>query len=51
MRNSYSKQNNSRIIVYTVLLALIIGVGVIAVQDIQISAEHVSQDIELKLEK
>ena len=51
MRNSYSKRNNSRIIVYTVLLALIIGIGVVAMQDIPAPTEHVSQDVELKLEK
>ena len=51
MRSSYSKQNNSKIIVYAVLFALVIGVGVVAMQDIQAPTEHVSQDVELKLEK
>ena len=51
MKSYYTKQNNSKIIVYTVLIALIIGIGVIVAQDIQAPTEHVSQDIELQLEK
>ena len=51
MKNYYSKQNNSKIIVYAVLLVLVIGAGVIVAQDIQAPTEHVSQDIELQLEK
>lgn len=51
MKSYYTKQNNSKIIVYTVMIALIIGIGVIVAQDIQAPTEHVAQDIELKLEK
>ena len=51
MNNYYNKQNNSKIIIYAVLLALIIGIGAIIVQDIQAPTEHVTQDIEVTLEK
>ncbi len=51
MKSYYSKQNNTKIIIYTVVLALILGIGAIVVQDIQAPTEHVSQDIEVKLEK
>lgn len=51
MKNYYSKQNNSKIIIYAIVLALVIGAGLIVVQDIQAPTEHVSQDVEVKLDK
>ncbi len=51
MKSYYTKQNNSKIIIYAVALIIILGIGAIVVQDIDVSAEHVSQDIEVKLEK
>jgi len=51
MKSYYSKQNNKKIVVYTIILALILGIGAVVIQDIEVPTEHVSQDIEVKLEK
>lgn len=51
MRNSYGRQNNSKVIVYAVLLALVIGMGIIVVQDIKVPVEHVSQSVNVNIEK
>jgi len=51
MKNYYTKQNSTKITVYAVVLALIIGIAAIVVQDIQAPTEQVSQEIEVKLEK
>jgi len=51
MRYSYHKQNNLKIIVYAVILAIVLGIGAVVVQDIQAPTEHVSQKINVSLEK
>ena len=51
MRNSYAKQNNSKLILYIVLIAAVLGIAAIVIQDIQIPLEHISQKIEVKLDK
>lgn len=51
MRNSYGRQNNVKIVVYAVLLALAVGMGAIVVQDIKVPVEHVSQQVKLNIEK
>lgn len=51
MRSSFSKQNNSKVIVYTIVIAVIIGIFAVVVQDIKVPTKHVSQEISLKLDK
>lgn len=51
MRDLYGKHNNSKIVFYAIALAVILGIGLIVVQDIQIPTEHVSQQISINLEK
>ena len=51
MKNYYSNKNNSKIIIYAVLVALVLGAGLIVVQDIKAPTEHISQNIEVKLDK
>ena len=51
MRKSYSATNNSKIIFYAVILAVILGIGFIVVQDIQVPSEHISQKIDVNIEK
>ena len=51
MRSSFSKQNNSKLIVYAVIIAVIAGICAVVVQDINVPAKHISQEISVKLEK
>ena len=51
MRYSYQRQSNPKIIFYAVVLALIFGVGAVIIQDIQAPTEHISQKINVNLEK
>ena len=51
MRNPYERQNNTKIIVYAVVIAIIAGIGFIVMQDISVPTEHVSQEIKVKIEK
>ena len=51
MRSPYHKQNNVKVVIYAVILALVLGVCAIAMQDIQAPTEHVSKDISVNLEK
>jgi len=51
MRYSYHKQSNVKIIFYAVGLALIFGIGIVIVQDIQVPSEHVSKEISVNIEK
>lgn len=51
MKYSYRKQNNTKIVVYAVVLALVLGICTIVVQDIQAPTEHMSKEISVKLEK
>ena len=49
MRNRYVKQNYAKTIFYAVVLALVLAVIVISLQDIQIPTEHVQQEISVNL--
>lgn len=51
MKNYYSKSNNSKIVVYAILLAVVLGIGAIVVQDIEAPTDHISQPVEVNLEK
>jgi hypothetical protein len=51
MRKTYSTTNNSKVIFYAVVLAVILGIGFVVVQDIQVPTEHISQEISVNLEK
>jgi len=51
MRKTYATTNNSKVFFYAVILAIIFGIGFIVVQDIQVPTEHISQEIDVKLEK
>lgn len=51
MKYSYRKQSNVKVIVYAVVLALVLGIGAVIVQDIQAPTEHISQEISVNLEK
>ncbi|MBR3676677.1 MAG: hypothetical protein IKN71_06050 [Alphaproteobacteria bacterium] len=51
MRDYYKKSNNTKIVVYAVILALLLGVGAVVIQDIEIPTDHVSQPVEVTLEK
>lgn len=51
MRYSYHKQSNFKIVFYAVGLALIFGIGIVVVQDIQVPSEHVSKEIGINIEK
>lgn len=51
MKYSYRKQSNVKIIVYAVILAIVLGIGAIIVQDIQAPTEHISQEIIVNIEK
>jgi hypothetical protein len=51
MRSSFSKQNNSKLIIYTIVIAVIVGICAVVVQDIKVPTKHVSQEISVKLEK
>ena len=51
MKSYYQKSNNTTIVVYAVVLALLLGIGAVVVQDIEAPTDHVSQPVEVKLEK
>ena len=51
MRDLYGRRNNGKIVFYAIALAVILGIGLIVVQDIQVPTEHVSQPISVNLEK
>lgn len=51
MRYSYRKQSNTKIIFYAVVLAVVLCIGIVVVQDIQVPTEHISQDVSINLEK
>ena len=46
-----SRQANSKIAYYAVALAIVLGIGTVILQDIQVPQEHISQKIEVNLEK
>lgn len=51
MRNYYTKSNNPRIVLYAIIIAIIAGIGFVALQDITVPTEHNSQKIEVNLKK
>ena len=51
MRNQFKRQSNSKIIIYAVVLVILLGIIAVILQDIKVPAEHVSQEIEVNLEK
>lgn len=51
MRYSYRERSNSKVVLYSVILAVVLGVGAIVVQDIQAPMEHVSKEIKVNLDK
>ena len=51
MRNQLKRQNSTKIIAYAVAIAVILGLGIFILQDIQVPTEHITQQIELDLEK
>ncbi|MBQ7633235.1 MAG: hypothetical protein IJS88_03895 [Alphaproteobacteria bacterium] len=51
MKSYYNKSNNSRIIAYTVLIALVLGIGFVVIQDIQAPTEHILQEVTVSLDK
>lgn len=51
MRYSYDRQSNSKIVLYAIAIAVIIGIGFVIIQDINIPTEHISQNIVINLEK
>lgn len=51
MRSYYTKSNSPRIVLYAVIIAILAGVGFVALQDITIPTEHVSQKVEVDLKK
>lgn len=51
MRSSYSERKNYKVIIYVILLALIVGIGVVVLQDIKVPSDHISQEVPVKVEK
>ena len=51
MQISFGKASNSKIIVYAVIIAVIVGIIAVVVQDIKVPTKHTSQEISVKLEK
>jgi low affinity Fe/Cu permease len=51
MRNQFKRQNNTKIIVYAIAIAVILGLGIFVMQDIQVPVEHITQQVEVNLEK
>ena len=44
-------EKNSKVFIYALAIALVLGVCLIVVQDIKVPSEHVSQSIEVVLDK
>lgn len=51
MRSSYQRHSNTKAVIYAVVIALILGVAAVVVQDIQAPTEHVSKEISVNIEK
>jgi len=51
MKNSFGKQGHTKTIAIAVLLAVIAATAVIALQDIDIPAERITQQLDTTLEK
>jgi hypothetical protein len=50
-KSQFSRQSNSKLIYYVIAVVAVLGIGIVILQDIQVPKEHVSQEIEVKLEK
>ena len=51
MRSQFKRQTNSKVYVYAVVIALLLGVGAVVMQEIKVPTEHVVQVIEVDLDK
>ena len=51
MKSYYKKSNNGKVIAYAILLALVLGIGAVVVQDIEVPTDHVSAPVDVQLEK
>ena len=51
MRSQFKRQNNSKVFVYAVIIAIILGIGAIVMQDIKVPTEHITKKIEVSLDK
>ena len=51
MRSQFKRQNNYKVVIYAVIIAVILGIGAVVFQDIDVPTEHMTQDIEVNLEK
>lgn len=51
MRRQSFNQGHSKVWVYALVIALVLGVCLVVVQDIKVPTEHVTKDIEVSLEK
>ena len=51
MKSYYRKSNNAKVVVYAILLALVLGIGAVIVQDIEVPTDHVSETLEVQLAK
>ena len=49
-KSSYTRQNNTKVILYAIGLAVIFGIITVMLQDIQVPTEHVVQDIKVNVE-
>jgi hypothetical protein len=51
MRSQFKRQTNSKVYIYAVAIALLLGVGAVVMQEIKVPTEHVVQVIEVDLDK
>ncbi len=51
MRNQFKHQNNTKLVIYTVILIILLGITGIILHDIQLPAEHTVHKIGVNLEK
>lgn len=51
MKRQSFNQKNSKVFIYALAIAFVLGVCLIVVQDIKVPSEHVSQSIEVVLDK
>lgn len=50
MRNSYTRPHKNKTFFYAFLIAVILGISVISIQDIDITTQHTTKVIDLNLE-
>lgn len=51
MRNQFKHQSNTKVIIYAVVLLIMLAIGAVILQDIQVPSEHITQEISVNLEK